>query len=195
MADQSDDSHSKNLPPVIEGELDDALNHEIAAGVRSAQSAQVNVNILMVNLVQKSKSPAETMEMYERMLEVTKKFEHQRVEDFKARSAAIIDAKLKDPDEIDKRESNRTRRHLKYLLGVCALLGLVGGAGLAIAGGSIVGIGLLLSIGGVSAAMIGPLASGESVSSNDVVRIISTMGESLKAVTESDKTQAKKRKK
>ena len=43
-------------------------------------------------------------------------------------------------------------------------------------GGPIVVTGLLAAIGVVSIAMLGPLASGESVSSNDVVSIVSALG-------------------
>lgn len=58
------------------------------------------------------------------------------------------------------------------MIATAAIVGLGGGLFMGALGGNIVTVGLLLAVGAVSIAMLGPLASGESLSSNDVVRMI-----------------------
>lgn len=174
--DPGSSGESSNKSSQLTKTASEIVASEVAAEViRSEQGSQVNINVLLVQLTQRATTSEETLASAERAFELARKFEHQRLEDFKARTDAVIEIKNKDPDEVEKRANNRTRRHLKYGLASCALGGLSGGLALALAGGSIVPCGLLLGVGAMSVALLGPLASGESVSSNDVVRIVQSL--------------------
>lgn len=98
--------------------------------------------------------------------------EDHRLKTWQQRAQAVIDVKSKDPDEIEKRQNNQVRRGLKITVGACAVLGCGGAVVGAIVGAGIVVTGMLATIGAISLAMLTPLASGESVSSNDTVRIL-----------------------
>ncbi len=146
---------------------------ELAEAIRR-EGGHVDVNVLLVQVVNKS-DPADMVVRSEKMLEIAEKYEAQRVENFKRMAAAIIDVKNRDPDEIEKRANNKVRRCLKGIIGGYAVVGLLGGITTAALGGSL-GIALsLMSTAGLALALLGPLATGESVSSNDIVRIVGAM--------------------
>jgi hypothetical protein len=108
---------------------------------------------------------------------------------------AVIDAKTRDPDEIEKRQNNAVRRGLKVLIGVLALLAITGGLVGAALGGNLIVVALALLIGAVGVAMLGPLASGESVSAADVVQIIEATGNLMpKSGAKPPETNGNKRK-
>jgi hypothetical protein len=133
------------------------------------------VNVLLVQLVQKAQDPNAIVQSSEKLLGLAEKFELQRVENFLRMANAIIDVKTRDPDELEKRRNNQVRRYLKGVVGACAVGCLGGGILSASLGGSIVTVALLVAAGSIALAMTGPLAAGESMSSNDVVRIVSAM--------------------
>lgn len=171
----ADDKKNKPDPESKDLVRKDVISPEVAEVMKAEQNAQVNINVLLVQVTNQAGTSQEKVEAAKEAFELAQKFETARLENFKARSDALIDVKNRDPDEVEKRANNRTRRHLKYGLAVTGLLGIGGGLAVALTGGAIVPCGLLLSFGGLTAAMMGPLASGESVSSNDVVRIVSSL--------------------
>lgn len=139
------------------------------------EGAPVDVNFLLIQMAQKTQSPHEVVESSRQMLAITREFEQQRVENFKNMADAVIDVKMRDPDEVEKRRNNMMRRCLKGLVGSCAVVGLGGGIVGATLGANIVVAALLIAAGGLALALSGPLAAGESISSNDVVRIVSAL--------------------
>ena len=169
MTDRNDPPNKlpKSIPP---------LAPEIVEALKIEGDAQININILIRQVAEKTKNSEEALQHVEAVIELSKKYEDHRLDTFRARTQAIIDAKENDPDEIEKRLNNRTRRLLKGVIAVCALAGIAGALVSAIVGGGIVITGLLAAFASVSIAMSGPLASGESISSSDVVRMVQALG-------------------
>lgn len=127
-------------------------------------------------------------------MEIAEKFEQKRLQAFRDKVQAVIDAKTRDPDEIEKRQNNAVRRGLKVLIGVLALLAITGGLVGAALGGNLIVVALALLIGAVGVAMMGPLASGESVSAADVVQIIEATGNLMPKGAKPSPTDSNKRK-
>ena len=165
---ENDSRTDKATNALVVGQVVEALKQE--------KSGHINVNILIQQVSEKAQNPEEIIIQTERALEMAEKWEAKRVQAFREHVQAVVDAKLKDPDEIEKRRNNGARRRLKYLVGVIALIGLAGGILSAFAGGNIIVVALLLLIGAVAVAMLGPLASGESVSASDIVQILQATG-------------------
>jgi hypothetical protein len=168
------DDEKKAVLEVAKKSTQDVILPEILETLRQ-EGKHVDVNVLLVQLIQKSKDTDNVVEISERMLAVAQRFEDQRVENFMRMANAIIDVKQRDPDEQEKRRNNRMRRGLKVVVGACAIGCLGGGIACVLYGGSMVVTSLLVAVGAIALAMSGPLASGESMSSNDVVRIVSAM--------------------
>jgi hypothetical protein len=169
-ADAKDETESSSLSKSTQN----VVLPEIAEALRQ-EGSHVDVNVLLVQLISKTKDPDAIVLNSEKMLAVAQSYEEARVENFRRMADAIIDVKNRDPDELEKRRNNRMRRCLKGIVGGCSLVGLGGGIAGILAGGNIVVVGALLTAGCIALAMSGPLATGESMSSNDVVRIVSAM--------------------
>lgn len=165
----------------------EGLPREIAEVLRQQSVQNVNVNVLLVQLTKQTESNAEFIANSERVLEITEKFEKSRLEHFQRQADAIISVKIKDPDEIEKRASNRARRVCKYVLAGLAVAGLAGGLAVIVAGGNIIAALLLLGIAAVATAMLAPLASGESITAGDVVRIIGAVREAASTASSESK--------
>lgn len=154
--------------------LDD-LQDVVSEMEKTAGGPTINVNVLLLTVARKADSSEEALRHAQRALEIAKKWEDHNVEVFAKRTEALIDYKSRDPDEIEKRRNNRTRRCLKYVVAVCGVAGLGGMLGCVIAGASIVVTGIAGVLGAVCLASLAPLASGESVTSRDVVDIVRAM--------------------
>lgn len=148
-----------------------ALPPETVEALRQG-GQQIDVNVLLVQVVKNTHDPQEVVRATEQMLKLTRDFESQRVDDFKKRADAMIDVKLRDPDECEKRANNRVRRYLKVLIALLGVGQVGGGFACALVGAGIVATGLLLLGGIFCVALLGMLASGESISSNDVVKVL-----------------------
>jgi hypothetical protein len=141
--------------------------------VEMLKGTTINVNNLLVQIGNKTQDPKEFIKDSKELLDIAKAFDAQRFEQFKKHGETIIDFKTRDPDEIEKRRNNRARRFLKYLVGGGGAVGIVGGlASLWIPGVPLAIAGLLLASGAVCLTLSAVLASGESVSTNDVVNIV-----------------------
>lgn len=160
----------KALAKITEGR-DRVLLPEIVEVIRQ-EGSRVDVNVLVVQLVNQAADPAELILKSEEILALAQKFEDHRVANFQRLADAIIEVKTRDPDEIEKRRNNRIRRALKTVVGSCAVASLGAAIVTVWIGAGIVATGLFVTMGALSLAMAGPLASGESMSSRDVVRII-----------------------
>ena len=160
----------------VEADLDPVLASEIVEVLKGSTSGQINVNILLQQVTEKEESPERALQHADALISLSERYEEHRLRTFQSRTRAIIDAKISDPDEIEKRSNNRVRRQLKIVIAGCAVTGIVGMLLSAATGGAIVVTGLLATIGVVSIAMLGPLASGESISSNDVVNMVTALG-------------------
>lgn len=172
---------------LVVGEVVEAIRQQDKAG-------SINVNILIQQVSEKAHDPAEIILQTEKALELAGKWEQRRLEAFKARVDAVIDAKLRDPDEVEKRQNNGVRRTLKRLIGVLAVLTVLGGIAGALMGGPIIVVMLLLLVGAVGIAMLGPLASGESVSAADVAQILQAAGSLVPGRQQQNQNQGGKKK-
>ena len=173
----------RNAPPDKLPKLATSLAPEIVEALKIEGHAQININVLIQKVAERTQSPEMALQYVETAIELSKKYEDHRLDTFRARTQAIIEAKKNDPDEIEKRLNNRIRRVLKGVIAVCAIAGIVGALVSVAVGGGIVITGLLAVFAGVSIAMSGPLASGESISSNDVVRMVQALGDVIGKTT------------
>lgn len=152
-----------------------------SASAKSADSqppegGAININLLLFQLVQKSDSPTSIAENARTLLSLTKDFENARLESFIQRTNAQISAKERDPDEIEKRASNKVRRVMKYTIATVMAGSLIVSCALLLSGAITFAktavLLLLLSILAICVIVCAVMASGESVSSNDIVRIL-----------------------
>lgn len=156
-----------------------ALPVEVVKAVTEAR-APINVNVLIEHVTVNAGSPEKALANVAQALELAKKWEDHNLNVFKERAQAVISIKERDPDEIDKRRNNRIRRMLKCVLAGAGVVSMVGMLGTVLAAGPLMAALLSGLIGAVCLAMLAPLASGESVSSTDVVRVITAFTQSLK---------------
>ncbi len=141
-----------------------------------SSSANVDVNVLLVQLIKKGTSPSEILTQSKEMMEIAKEFEEWRLSNFQERTNAIIDAKIRDPDEVDKRANNGARRFLKRVIGCLAPLALVAaGVGLWQGAPAMVMV-MLLAVVALSITFAGVLATGESVTTQNVVQVLREFG-------------------
>jgi len=166
----SEHSSKQALDRASKANASDVLTPEVVEVIRQEKS-QIDVNILLVQIVNKSEDPNEIIEKSKQILELTQQYEEQRLKSFKERADAIIDIRTRDPDEIEKRKNNSVRRTLKLVLGASIIIGGTGTVVALIREANILLAGILAVITGLGIAVSAPLAAGESVSSNDVVRI------------------------
>ena len=163
---------------------------EIVEASTDEGGAQININILLQQIAERTEDPDKVTQHFKTIIDLSKQYEEHRLEVFRARTQALIDAKKNDPDEIEKRLNNLTRRKLKGVIGACAIAGIAGALVTVIIGSGIVVTGLLGIVGVVAIAMSGPLASGESISSRDVVRMVRAVGDALGKTTPSHDDQS-----
>lgn len=157
-----------------------ALPLEIVEALRNEGVAQININILLQQVTQNAANPETALQHAEAVMELSRKYEEHRISAFRERTQAVIDVKKRDPDEVEKRLNNRIRRVLKWAIAACAITGIGGAVLSAAAGGGIVLTGLLALVGVVSIVMSGPLASGESISSSDAIRMVRAVGDTIR---------------
>lgn len=152
--------------------LPDPVTHELVRLAEQQSSGRIDVNVLLRVVVEKAQAPEVAIESAKAMLDIAERFEDHAIRSFQKQVAAVIEAKRTDPDEVEKRRNNRARRFLKYVVAGLAVGGVIGAIAAIASGAGVVVSGGLLCVGAVGLACLAPLASGESVSSNDVVRII-----------------------
>lgn len=162
----------------------------IPSEIIQATRGRLDPNVILIQVTQRVE-PAEMVEAARQVFGLIEEYDQRDLELFRARTNALIDARIRDPDEIDKRKNNATRRSLKGALVGLSTVSLGGGIAVALVGGPIVVAALLLAAGGLGIAMIGPLASGESVTSNDVVRVITAMQRKLPSDPQQQETEPK----
>lgn len=155
--------------------LDAPIVPEIVEALRQERIGQINVNILLQRVTEHHEDPDAMIVRTEKMLALAEKYEQSRLKSFRERADAIIDVKLRDPDEVEKRHNNWARRCLKYTVGGMSLVAF-GAAVLCVwMGAGVVLTGLFGCSGALGLAMLGPMATGESVSSTDIVRIVTAI--------------------
>lgn len=172
---------------------DEALVPEVVEIVRQEQAQAIDVNVFLHNLPQDSQVG---LAYFKEALEISKAFEEHRVDIFKQRTEAIIKYKGADPDEIEKRKNNSVRRVMRLTIAgvtvgapICAVLVMLSIGISALTAPIIV---LFLAIGGLSLSMMGPLASGESISSNDVVRLLNAASRAIGRMVRSNASDEKR---
>jgi hypothetical protein len=175
MADRPDEPNKPDSESVsLAKSTGDLIVPELLQAVKQ-EGAHVDVNFLLVQVIQKTPDPGEMVERTKEMMALAQNYEQQRVENFRTMADAIIDVKQRDPDEQEKRRNNRMRRCLKGVVGGCAVTCLGGGILGVATSANIVLTALLVAAGAIALAMSGPLAAGESISPNDVVRIVGAL--------------------
>lgn len=149
-----------------------ALPAEVLDAIRQSNAGQININILLTEVTQKAQSADEMVTTVRQLLALSEDYEEHQLKAFQRRADAIIGIKEKDPDEIEKRRNNQYRRGLKVVIAACALLSMGGGIACGLLDAPITVTGSILTFAVVALALLGPLASGESISPNDVVQIV-----------------------
>lgn len=153
----------------------EVLTAEVVEAAKQLNTGQIQINVLLQQIIQKAPSTEEMVKQSKAMIELAEHDAQARVRVFRETAAAVIEAKNNDPDEKAKRADNKLRRCLKVVLASSMVLCLAGGIASVIGGGSVVLSGLLLVIGAVGLAMLGPLASGETLSTSDVVQLVNAV--------------------
>jgi hypothetical protein len=148
----------RTTPPPIPPEL-----------LKEARS-RVDPNVFIVQLGPRI-DPHEMVSVTKAMLNVFQEDEERSLRNYIARSNAVTENKLKDPDEIEKRKTNGNRRLLRCVVALLACVMLGGGLAYSMLHGTVVLAGLMLTIGGMALCATALLASGESVTTTDLVRI------------------------
>lgn len=185
---------AENDPPnrlqkVDEGQV---LASEIVEAVKSEAGGQININVLLQQVIEKEESPDRALAHADALIRLSERYEEHRIKMFQTRIQAIIDAKANDPDEIEKRSNNRVRRRLNAVIAGCAIAGIGGAVVSAAMGASMVVTGLMACVGVVLMTMLGLLASGESISSTDIVRMVNTIGDLVGKTSRSGNDQTRK---
>lgn len=176
--------------------VDTSLVPEVIEAIREERVGGININILLQRVTEQHEDPDAVIVRTEKMLALAEKYEQSRLKAFTDRANAIIDVKTRDPDEIEKRQNNRARRCLKYAVAGTALT-MLGAAVFSVwIGAGIVITGLFGCAGALGLAMMAPMATGESVSSTDVVRIVNAIRGAAEAQEEqpADSGKRKRRK-
>lgn len=143
--------------------------------VAEGKEGRIDVNVLLVQLVHKSRDHDEFLHTAEKVLSVAESFERHRVENFKRAASAVIEVKRSDPDEIDRRLNERIRRILKLTVGTVMLASTGGALFNAMTGGSLILSGLWVIMGSLALGIVGPLATGGPIGAADVVRIVAAL--------------------
>lgn len=173
----ADDGGAGGKPPKGKGSDEDDARAAIvraSSDLERPPTSRVDINLLVINLTQKSESTEETVESVRQTLEVLREWERFELDTFKERTDAVIDAKRRDPDEIEKRKNNGVRRGLKWCVAGLAVACLAGTVWAAVAGLTVVAT-VLGIVTGLAVAGLIVLASGESVSASDVVKIFNAL--------------------
>lgn len=152
-----------------------SLVPEIFEAIKQERIGQININVLLQGVTAGEKDPDRLIASTERMLELADRYEQNRLRAFRERADAIIAVKQRDPDEIEKRNNNRARRCLKYSVAGMSVASLGIAVVCVIMQAGVVITGLFASAGALGLAMLGPMATGESVSSTDIVRIVNAI--------------------
>jgi hypothetical protein len=199
MAEDGDDDRQKGVSEglgISKRAASEILLPEILAAAKQ-EGAKVDVNVLLIQLSQKSQTPDELVLNSERVLDLARKFEDHRLESFKKMADAVIAVKNSDPDELEKRRNNGMRRRLKGVIATCVVASLASCIWVATMSGNVVLASLLGGVGMMGLGALVPLASGESVSSNDVVRMFAAMSSFLrpKADPEPEKRDERRKRK
>lgn len=190
------DDDKRDLPAKVDHSgAPDAVVGEVVEALKQERIGQININILLQRVTEKHEDPDVMLERTEKMLALADRYERDRLKAFQERANAIIDVKLRDPDEVEKRHNNRARRCLKYAVGVMSISSLAGTIYCVAVGASVVLAGLLGCAGALGLAMLGPMASGESVSSTDIVRIVNAIRGAAHDAEDQDRLAKQKKKK
>lgn len=130
----------------------------------------LNANLIIINMIQRV-DPEDITRTVEHTLQSIGNYNHNQFEEEKERAEFTLDLKKRDPDEIEKRKNNATRRALKWFIALCSGLSIVGSVGAAFAGSTVAST-MLGALGVVCISSLAPLAAGESMSASDIIRII-----------------------
>jgi len=188
---------SDSVPERVDGSiaLDASVVPEVVSAMREERIGRININVLLQRVTEHHEDPDAVIARTEKMLALAEKYEGNRLRAFTDRANAIIDVKTRDPDEVEKRQNNRTRRCLKYAVGAMSFAAL-GGALLCVwTEANVVLAGLFGCSGALGLAMLGPMATGESVSSTDIVRIVNAIRGAADEADDGDDRPARNKRK
>lgn len=126
----------------------------------------------LLKVAERGKQVEDGLTLAERVLELRERAEGQRIKHLRETMSLVLEAKLKDPDEIDRRESEKFRRGLMAFVALIAAGTTAGCIVIAALGGSIVGLGVLAGIATMSIAFTAALASGQVLTPRNLVAIM-----------------------
>lgn len=123
-------------------------------------------------LAARSKQVAEGLALARQVREWETQVEAQQLEHFRQVTEAIIAAKARDPDELERREAARHRRGLMTIVGVSGLLFCGGALGVGLQGGSLMVFVALAALSVLCLSYTALLASGGTLTARSVQSII-----------------------
>jgi hypothetical protein len=161
---ESEDSDQGSLVLTEVMEKDDAVS-------AARQTLDIDFEVLL-KLAAQGKAAEDGLARAERALEIRRKDEAQRVENFRAITHAAIEAKIRDPDAIERREGSKFRRTLMSIVSTSALASVGATIYVAIKGGTIAAFGGLLSLSILSLVMVAVMANGGQLSVRNLTEVI-----------------------
>ena len=153
---------------------------ELRALGKGSSSGSINITFALSQLAKNPESADGLISHLRQIDALNADTEKRQIENRERYLKILQDHRLRDPDEIDKRKSNDTRRFLKKTIAGTASACIFGCIGTAIAMSlshsySLMLVALLLGTGGLALLLsVIPLASGESMSSGDVERLLAS---------------------
>ena len=80
----------------------------ITEALKQERQQSIDVNVLLVQIVQKAHDPVEILKSSGDILAIARRYDDDRFEAFKKRVEFTISAKQRDPDDCEKRSNNAT---------------------------------------------------------------------------------------
>jgi hypothetical protein len=118
-------------------------------------------------------TPEEAIELINKLTSACEDYERRHLASLTKRTDAIIDAKNRDPDEIDRRKDATTRRSLALIFGAAGAVSVIGALGLAIFASvpAVFATGLVV-VGGVCLGSAGPMYVGKPLDGKELISMI-----------------------
>lgn len=134
----------------------------------------INFNALL-EVAARGKQVEDGLALVRQVLELRSEAEAQRVKHFREVTQAVIDAKTRDPDEVERRESAKFRRGLMAMVGISGLLFGVGSVIVGGVGGNIIAFSVLSALSVICLTYTVILASGGVLTPRNVQPIITAV--------------------
>lgn len=139
--------------------------------VQQQRSTTVNINVLL----QSAPAPLEPearIRYIHQVFDIVGAYDTKRLENLQKTVNMGIDAKMRDPDEVEKRRDLQHRRGLGSVVSMCAFISLCAAVFVAVKGGSLVTASSLAILSVILLGFVTMLASGGALTGDNMVDII-----------------------